>query len=156
MHINYRKGILLILVLAFLLVGCYRPLPRYEATQSTVLVASQNSNNGSDPTPTTDIVQVPIATSLPPTESIPRVLPTLRSEAVEYFVKRGDSLAKIALTYGVSVNQIMKENNLSNPNLIEVGLFLIIPPVIFTEKGPSFKIIPDFSLKSFWIRSFDS
>ncbi|MCJ7695734.1 MAG: LysM peptidoglycan-binding domain-containing protein, partial [Anaerolineaceae bacterium] len=146
MHLTHRKVFLLVMLLALLLAGCYRPLPRYQVGQDPVLVATQSLINGNDSTPTNGIAQDPIATNLPPTESTPRSLPTLRSEAVEYIVQSGDTLAKIALTYGVSVYQIMIENNLINPNLIEVGQFLVIPPVVFTEKGPSFKIIPDSEL----------
>lgn len=43
-----------------------------------------------------------------------------------YTVVKGDSLYKIANQYGVSVNDIMKANNLSNSNL-SIGQKLIIP-----------------------------
>ncbi len=41
--------------------------------------------------------------------------------SIIYTVKRGDTLSKIARFYGVSVNQILRLNNISNPNLIFPG-----------------------------------
>ena len=47
-----------------------------------------------------------------------------------YRVKRGDTLARIALDNGQSPRDLAQWNNLSNPNLIEVGdLILVKPPV---------------------------
>ena len=43
------------------------------------------------------------------------------SSAVYYTVKKGDTLSKIASKYGTTVSQIMKWNNISNPNLIYIG-----------------------------------
>jgi lipoprotein NlpD len=44
-------------------------------------------------------------------------------------VKRGDTLARIALDNGQSPRDLAQWNNLSNPNLIEVGdLILVKPP----------------------------
>ncbi len=46
-----------------------------------------------------------------------------------YRVKRGDTLARIALDNGQSPRDLAQWNNLSNPNLIEVGdLILVKPP----------------------------
>ena len=46
---------------------------------------------------------------------------TSASSAVYYTVKKGDTLSKIASEYGTTVSQIMKWNNIPNPNLIYVG-----------------------------------
>ena len=46
---------------------------------------------------------------------------TRATGSITYTVKRGDSLSKIALAYGVSVNHIVELNNISNPNLIYPG-----------------------------------
>jgi LysM repeat protein len=42
-------------------------------------------------------------------------------------VRPGETLAAIAAQYGVTVNALLKVNNLSNPNLIYAGQLLIIP-----------------------------
>ncbi len=44
-----------------------------------------------------------------------------------YVVKSGDSLSKIAVQFGVSVQAIVAANGLADPNLIVVGQTLIIP-----------------------------
>ena len=45
---------------------------------------------------------------------------------VVYTVKKGDSLWKIANTYGVTVNDLVKTNNLSGTSL-SVGQEILIP-----------------------------
>lgn len=45
----------------------------------------------------------------------------------EHEVKRGETLASIAAQYGVTVNGIVRENNLANPDVISVGQKLFIP-----------------------------
>ena len=48
------------------------------------------------------------------------------TEYISYTVKKGDTLYSIARTYGVSVNDIMKFNNL-NSNLLSIGQNINIP-----------------------------
>ena len=43
-----------------------------------------------------------------------------------YRVKAGDSLASIAKKYNVTVEQLMKWNNIQNPNLLTAGQVLKI------------------------------
>ena len=45
---------------------------------------------------------------------------------ITYIIKRGDNLWNIARKYGVSVNDIVKWNNIKNKNLIYAGNRLII------------------------------
>ena len=126
--------------------GCYRAAPRYEplqpqATQSTptvepiLSIPSMLTGGGNG---------VEIVTSGTP--DVERILPTLRAEAVIYVVQANDTLAKIALKHQVSVNQIIAENRLENPDLIEVGQALVIPPATANAEGSDYKIIPDSEL----------
>ena len=140
--------ITLVALTALLLAGCYQPAARYEPWQAPK----------TEPTPTpthaVEMISTPVAvTPLPegqvdasPTPDPVRILPTQRSEKVEYYVKSGDTLAKIALAYQVSVLQIIQENQIANPDLIEVGQLLIIPPASVNARGTDFKIIPDAEL----------
>ena len=50
----------------------------------------------------------------------------LVSQASSYKVHQGDTVSKIAQTYGTSINAIANENKLSNPNVIYVGEELTI------------------------------
>lgn len=148
LNIRAANRIILVSLSALLLAGCYKPAARYEPWQAPK----------TEPTPTpnqaVEMISTPVAiTPLPegqveasPTPNPVRILPTQRSETVEYYVRSGDTLAKIALAYQVSVHQIIQENQNANPDLIEVGQLLIIPPATANARGPGFKIIPDAEL----------
>ena len=73
----------------------------------------------------------PVAT---PT-STPQALPT--SEPVTYVVQPGDTLSGIAELFGVSVDDIVRANNIADPNSLQVGQELVIPgrPVTPTPGG---------------------
>jgi lipoprotein NlpD len=59
-----------------------------------------------------------------------------------YRVKKGDTLARIALDHGQAPRDVAQWNNLPNPNLIEVGDLILIkaPPGSKTAAKPSSKI----------------
>lgn len=63
-----------------------------------------------------------VAVAPKPAEPTPMVPAT----AVRYTVKKGDSLAKIAKKYGTTADKIAKDNNIKNPNVIQVGQQLVI------------------------------
>ena len=48
--------------------------------------------------------------------------------ATTYTMKKGDNLSTVAQKYGVSVSDIIKANNIKNPNKVNVGTKLVIPP----------------------------
>lgn len=48
---------------------------------------------------------------------------------IEYIVQRGDTLSRIAREYGTTVQEIVEENNISNPNLIFPGQIIRIGTV---------------------------
>ena len=57
-------------------------------------------------------------------------------EEIVYIVKRGDTLSKIAMEYNVTTNEIARENQIKNVNLIYPGQRLIIKTkAIGTELG---------------------
>ncbi|HUV93632.1 MAG TPA: LysM domain-containing protein, partial [Anaerolineae bacterium] len=58
---------------------------------------------------------------------MPTVRPTPSPEVISYAVRAGDTLAKIATRFGVTLEQIVEANDIEDPNLIEVGQVLIIP-----------------------------
>jgi len=81
-----------------------------------------------------------------PTPNAPIVLPTPRTETLTYTVQSGDTLRKIAQSNQVSVSKISALNQIENPDLIEVGQVLLIPPATYDATAPAFKIIPDSEL----------
>lgn len=48
------------------------------------------------------------------------------NQTIYYTVKRGDTLWQIARNYGTTVNRLVNDNNIKNPNLIYVGQVLRI------------------------------
>lgn len=46
-----------------------------------------------------------------------------------YIVKWGDTLTKISEEYGVTIEGLVRLNNIANPNLIYVGQVLRIPTI---------------------------
>ena len=57
----------------------------------------------------------------------PVVTAPAQSSTVAYTVKSGDTLSEIAKEYGTTINAIASLNNISNPDLIYVGQYLLIP-----------------------------
>lgn len=72
--------------------------------------------------------------------TIPEML-GLSSSSIQYIVKAGDTLTRIAAAFGVTVQQIAAANNIANVNLIFVGQVLTIPgttpPVTPTPPAPA-------------------
>jgi LasA protease len=81
-----------------------------------------------------------------PTPDPERTLPPLRSLTETYYVQANDTLQIIANRYGVTVDAILQENWLSNPDLLSVGQVLEIPPPEPSYRAPDFKLIPDSEL----------
>ena len=81
-----------------------------------------------------------------PTPDVVRDLPTPRSEELTYVVQSGDTLGSLAKQFGVDAVSLVSYNSLVNPNLLEVGQVLRIPPTRQSTPGSSFKIIPDSEL----------
>ena len=141
-----------VLVWAFVSIGCGRrvastaePFNVSSFDISGTVDASQTATSEVPELPDSDIT-VWVDQIYTPTPDMPHVLPTLRSEADHYVVQRGDTLMSIAQRYQVNIQSIIEENNLINPDLLEVGQVLVIPEPKPTATGPGFKIIPDSGL----------
>jgi LysM repeat protein len=95
------------------------------ATILIVLNIWDRSHNPEEP-PAESVSLLPtiIATALPPTNTPPPD-PTLAIRP--YQVEPGESLSEIAQLFGVSVEQLMEINNLSNPDQIRAGMILDVP-----------------------------
>lgn len=69
-----------------------------------------------------------------------------------YQVKPGDTLAEIAKNYGISVSELIKANNLSDPHQLQISQNLIIPAVKMVDKVNSVDNplnTPNFNTNSF-------
>lgn len=81
-----------------------------------------------------------------PTPDQARILPTPRQETDEYVVQAGDTLGDIAQRYGISLQDLMTANNITDPNALSIGMVLSVPAPNPGETGLSLKIIPDSEL----------
>lgn len=81
-----------------------------------------------------------------PTPDPPHDLPAQRTSEQTHVVQAGDTLGEIARTYSISLEELIKANNLSDPNRLDVGQVLVIPLATQDATGPDFKIIPDSEL----------
>ncbi len=81
-----------------------------------------------------------------PTPDNARILPTPRQETDEYVVQAGDTLGDIAQRYGISVQDLMTANNITDPNTLDIGMVLNVPAPNPGAAGLALKIIPDSEL----------
>jgi LasA protease len=138
-----RLSLIIVLCLGVVLTGCVREQPQVIVITATFL-----------PPDVVD-VNVPSATQAPfiaPTEVVlgaPAINPTLNvpieangQMPTQHIVQVGDTLFEIAQQYNVSMNALIANNNLTNPDILEVGQVLLLPNIP-TEQTPLFKIIPD-------------
>lgn len=90
--------------------------------------------------------RTPGAPILTPTPDSPHALPPVRTQAENYTIQPGDSLGMIARNYGVTVELILGENEIADPNLLSVGQLITIPAPPPAPPGPDFKVLPDSEL----------
>lgn len=121
-----RRGVryMLPLVAVVLIAGCASPLDRGGDAADA---------NASPAATVTHAPAMPIYTPTPvvagaPTSAVPGATGEPAQNPGTYVVAEGDSLYAIALRFGVELDAIIAANGLSDPNDIQVGQELIIPP----------------------------
>ena len=138
-----------LLALIFLaLTGCIQPAPDSAAPWALAPLGEPPLTPGLSisPTPFLPGAQDTAVVYDTPTPNPPAELPPIREESDLYVVQPGDTLMRIAQIYGVTVEQILAANDLTNPDLLEVGQVLQIPAPAPLATGPAFKIVPDAEL----------
>lgn len=114
-----------------LLGACARPGSGSGTTPTTGVIrilGSPSPSRAATHTAPPTVAVAPTPTTPPPAAAPPS--PTNPAGTVSgkrYVVQPGDTLVKIAEQFGVTVDAIVKANNLSNPDLLQVGQELIIP-----------------------------
>ncbi|CZQ87867.1 lysin motif [Trichococcus palustris] len=89
---------------------------RYGVTIQQIVSANNIAN--------ANLISVGQVLTIPGAGTTPTPTPTT---GTTYTVKAGDTLYAIALRYGITIQQIVSANNISNPNLISIGQVLKIP-----------------------------
>ncbi len=139
LRISIKTSIFLFAALlssALLLSGCNQPSTPKQ-TYPTLSFPTQAPRVNSAPSP---------KLGPSPTPDQPRVLPTLRANSIDYWIDPGDTLNRIAAQYGVALKSVIDANQIDDPDLIEPGQHIIIPPPVPGPNGPGFKIIPNSEL----------
>lgn len=123
MKANSKLFAIISFLLIFFSVGCVRPAPRPENVQITevplavTLVA----------TPTTPVEVTAVSPTEATGEDAEATTAPASSGPQTHEVVAGDTLSRIAVIYGVSIEEIIAANDLANPDALELGQLLTIP-----------------------------
>ncbi len=154
---NFRMPTMLVAALMILVlvgVGCTRaastppagegpataPLDSQQATMEAVRAALLTQTAEAQqmaPLPTeipTDLSPTEEPTAVPPPEETQE--PVVEGDFIEYIVKQGDWVFKIAQSFGVDPQAIVDLNQLTSPSQVVPGLVLKIPPTASATSTP--------------------
>jgi LysM repeat protein len=79
--------------------------------------------------------------------SVPRQPPVPQVCGLYHTVEKGQTLYRIAKTYNVDINQLMRINKISDPTKIEIGQKLFIPPERSLAAVESYKPVSSEAVK---------
>ena len=120
---------------AWLRWGAARPTgaePIAAAPTSTATAAPTTARATEPPTPTATATPAATATDAVPTTPTTTATPA----ATEYTVQPGDTLGAIAAQFGLTAEELAAFNDLADPDLIDVGAVLRLPPDGDAEPAP--------------------
>jgi LysM repeat protein len=83
------------------------------------------------------VLEIPESGTTPAPTPTPSPAPTATGGGTTYVVQPGDTLTKIATKFGVTVNALVRANNIQDPNLIRAGQVLQIPPPTTSTPPPT-------------------
>jgi LysM repeat protein len=113
-------------------------LTRIAAKYGVTVSALVALNDIQDP----DRIEVGQVLEIPEPSTTPTPTPISTSSTITYVVQPGDTLHKIANRFGVTVNALVRINNIQDPNLIRVGQVLQIPPPTKATATPTMPTTP--------------
>jgi LysM repeat protein len=126
-----------LLAFAFVALACTRSVPADELPPVPTSAPVSTLPAGATPIGPTVVPTalpdgtVPTPAPTVPTEGQPTAVPTVAGSTGQgqtvHVVAAGDTLYSISLTYGVSTEEIMAANGLTDPNTLVVGTQLVIP-----------------------------
>jgi LasA protease len=128
-----KQIVLILVLLATVLGGCAHKQARTPAPDRTT--TSQSTTTSGERTP--DATPSPVA-GLP--NAGPLFEPTPPPQV--YIVQSGDTLGGIAARFGCSLESLMSANQITDPDLLQIGQKLQIPSTQ-AEAGPSVLLLPD-------------
>lgn len=144
-----KRALVPLLCLSLALAACNFPTTNTAAEPTLIVLPSEappTPLGAAAAPPTLPPTRDPSQPIVSPTPDRARSQPDPRSENAQYVVQLFDTLGAIAENFGTTVEALVAANNLANPDQLEVGQVLIIPPAAVSGFGPDFKIIPDSKL----------
>ena len=137
-------------LLSILLAACARPWTGTSVVTPAPVWTTREVPTAGLETPTLSFrlptMRSPDAPMLTPTADNPHYQTVAAGGPEIYIVQSGDMLSAIAEYYHVSVEAIVRANNITNPDALEVGQKLIIPVGAPEAPGPAYKLVPDSEL----------
>ena len=104
-------------------------LPPTQAPLTATATASATTGPSPTATPSATTGPSPTATPVEAATETPTEAPTATpASLVVHVVQPGETLSSIGRLYGMTYQAIMEANGMTDPNLLEVGQELIIPP----------------------------
>lgn len=107
---------------------------------TVALAACTSSPNSNDPAAPPGITHVPVVATPNPTPPTPTPVAVTIYE--RYTVRAGDTLSSISLRFDISLEELMRVNNLTNANALQINQQLKIPAVV-SRVAPDTKLLPD-------------
>jgi len=131
-----RASAPILLILATL--ACNFPTTQVVVATIPVITSPEATPLGASlPAPTLPPTRDPNLPIVSPTPDNAHNLPTLRGDFIEYQVQPYDFLSSIAERFGVTLEELIAANDLADPNQLEVGQILRIPPQSAASLGPA-------------------
>jgi LysM repeat protein len=121
-------------IVLFLLAGCTKLEP------VVVVITATPTQEIVQSLPNTPTALAPLAPESPTNGSPENAIATPTNKT--YTVQSGDTLSGIAAQFGVRLESILKLNQITDPNVLEVGQVIVLPGEP-TTNSPEFKIISD-------------
>jgi LysM repeat protein len=113
--------------------------------------------SGSPAAPTAASLSTSTPPAAPASQSPAAAATPVRSASDStYVIQRGDTLAKIATRYGVTVKQLTDLNGIKNPNMIVPGQTLKIPGTTTTVPAPTSAGASSGSQKTYTVQAGDN
>ena len=75
--------------------------------------------------------------SSPPAAPLVATPLPMQPEPNVYAIERGDSLEKIAKSYGTTTAELQKLNNISDPNKVQIGQKIVLPAGLVPKEEQS-------------------